>query len=415
MRSDPHPRAAGIDPEAAGARYAEAGGSSLPPGAALVVYRLGAGSCDITVIRSEGGRHVVAAAGGTDAVGGLEFDELLLAYLSGRHRDADPEFWRRVDRPADLTDVELRAASLHEIKRVREYLSSESHARLTLPHTEIELLLTREELQERIAEPVERTVELLTTVLDDAEAAPADVAGVLLTGGASRTPLISAVLRERLGVEPMRLDSPAAGGDPRPVSSAPAGDSNPGDRRVLRRIGLIAAASILAVVVATVLSTRLGNLYPPDTEAVRAEETPTGTDRAESPTPSDPATDEPETGSGGDGAVRGAPSPVVTENRDSEPEAPTPGDDAEPTPENGTAATMPEVTGLSTAEAREALAEAGFSNVAMEGEPRGLFDWTHSDCEVIEQEPAAGARGAPDDHVLITFVYTGGDTDECES
>ncbi|WP_035697492.1 Hsp70 family protein, partial [Glycomyces tenuis] len=169
----------------AAAVYVEARGHEFEPGTALVVYELGASTCEVGVVRRDRDGRTVLAAHATGDIGGDEFDHLVLAYLSGRHRDTDPEFW---DRVMDPSEEVLRPALLEEIGRARERLSEQPSADIALDG--LELQLTQQELESCIDELVEQSCELAARVLAAAGVGAEETAGLLLTGGASRTPLV---------------------------------------------------------------------------------------------------------------------------------------------------------------------------------------------------------------------------------
>jgi beta-lactam-binding protein with PASTA domain len=74
---------------------------------------------------------------------------------------------------------------------------------------------------------------------------------------------------------------------------------------------------------------------------------------------------------------------------------------------------VPDLVGLSTADARTAADEAGFADVEATGDERGVFEF-YDQCEVIEQRPEAGATHPLSDAVEVTYSYSG-DASECES
>ncbi|HEX2143813.1 MAG TPA: hypothetical protein VHG10_04805, partial [Glycomyces sp.] len=121
MHNVPPAAAVRIDPGAAAARLTESTGNSIEPDAVFAVYRLGRTAFSAAVVRRVGNGHVVVAERAA-AIGGAEFDGMLLAYLSGRHPDAGGRLWSRIDDPADH---KLRATLLDEIARAREQLSAQ--------------------------------------------------------------------------------------------------------------------------------------------------------------------------------------------------------------------------------------------------------------------------------------------------
>ncbi|THV28589.1 Hsp70 family protein [Glycomyces paridis] len=401
-----------IDPGAAAAGFAAAGGAELAPGAALAVYRLGRASFHAAVVRRIGDAHLLVAERSL-AVGGAEFDALLLAYLSGRHRDADRRFWDRIVGSGEA-DRRLRATLLSKIATAREQLSERDFTVITVPVADLKLSLTREELESRIRELVEESVDLVEEAMAEAGVAPQTLAGVLVAGGASRTPLALATLRSRLPVDPVVAAVP----DPLLDVQAPAatremplvdeeGPEAP-RRRLVRPLAVLAALLVLVAAVAA-FGSRLG-----DHEAPTAGSGAAVTGPAAGPATSG-AVDSPESpgGSGGAEESSGTPSPEVSEEAPADPTKSEPTTEAAPTTESAPTAAVPELVGLSTAEAHEAVADAGFSGVEQSGEWRSVFDLSHDDCEVIEQDPAPGEVVALAETVAVTFSYSGGE-DECE-
>lgn len=392
-----------IDPAAAAASFT---GTDLEPGAALAVYRLGRTSFRAAVVRRIDDAYLVVAER-SQSIGGDEFDDLLLAYLSGRHRDADRRFWDRLD-GTDEADQRLRRTLLAKIKRAREQLSGQDFTVITLPVADLKLSLTREELESRLRGVVEETVDLTEEALAEAGVAPQALAGLLIVGGAGRTPLASESLRRRFGVEPVH-----AAGDVRavvapvetrelPVQPEPEAPR----RRSARPLAVLVALVVLVGAVAA-FGTRLGDHEPPSGSGAVATapgEHPEPTGTAE-PTETDPG------GSGGEESPS-SPSPE-SEEVPADPTKSEPAGEATTTSSPRTGS-VPDVVGLSTAEAVAAMDEAGFAEVDLEGRRRGFLDFSHDDCEVVEQDPAPGTNLNFTAAVTVTFSHSG-DEEGCEA
>jgi hypothetical protein len=110
-----------IDPAAAAATLTERTGNPLRPDDAFAVYRLGRSGFRAAVVRRVGHAYVIVAERAA-AIGGAEFDGLLLAYLSGRHPDAGVRLWSRVDDPSEPADWKLRALLLERIEIGRAHV-----------------------------------------------------------------------------------------------------------------------------------------------------------------------------------------------------------------------------------------------------------------------------------------------------
>ncbi|GAB3220767.1 hypothetical protein GCM10027447_05520 [Glycomyces halotolerans] len=419
------------EPEAAARYYTEVAGRELEPGTWLVVYSLGAASCNVGIVGRDGDRFTVHAAADTDAVGGRRFDRALLDHLSAKQRATDRGFWNRVDDP---DEVVLRTRVLDLVRRAREQLTDRPAA--TVSECGIELTVTRLELDRVLAELIARTISLVEQTLDAAGVGPREPLALLLIGGASRTPPVAAMLRERLGVEPLLPDMPelaAAEGAALVAAEAPGPAAPPGggsDLRPgsLRPFGLLAAILALLFGIATVVtvqllseapsgiddvggnSTELRELGPLPEATSEAEATVEATESspAESAAPDDAA--EPATPDGAETATTDPPAPesVPSPSGDSTPTASTP--DEEPEESSPTAAAVPDVTGEQLADAERILADAGFINVIEQGYRRTTEGPASEHCEVTEQDPAGGARASHNERITITYSYIGNDT-----
>jgi hypothetical protein len=414
MQNVPPAAVVRIDPGAAAASLTERTGRPLEPDAAFAVYRLGRAAFQAAVVRRVGHSHVIVAER-TAAIGGAEFDGLLLAYLSGRHPDAGVRLWSRVDDPSEPADWKLRALLLEKIAKAREDLSANDFTVFTLKTADVKLPLTREELESRIEELIESTADLMEEALGEAGVAPDAFAGVVMAGGASRTPLVTATLRRRFGVEPVAAAPgavEAVEAPPAETRELPTVDEEPARRGRVRAVAVVAA---LAVVVAAgaAFGSQLGGGDPPEGGAGAAESAPaaTGDREATSVTPS-PSADG--TASGESATPSESPSPDPVEETPAGPtrEETSEEEEARPTTERAPTGTVPNLVGLLTADARKAVDEAGFADLEQTGEQRGVFDFSYDDCEVIEQSPEAGTTRPLAETVKVTFSYAS-DASEC--
>lgn len=417
------------EPEAAARYFAEVQGRELDPGAPLVVYNLGAGSCQIGVVRREGDRYRVESAAGAEDVGGREFDRRLLDYLAGRHRTVDPEFWRRAADPAEAV---LRASLLEEIRLAREHLTDHLSVTVSLPESGRRLRLTREEAEQCLAPAVLQTVALIENALSEARIGAEGIAGLLLVGGASRTPLVASIISFHLGVQPILPEKPElALAEGAALAALAQGDSAgptskfPALAGLRPSSGVLAAILVLFIAITAVVGVALFNGDRPDADPG----TDSVTDIAGRPPHPDSAgeTSADEADTGGAGAEETS-TPPASETQDElggeDSASPAPSAPAGPaTPATGTtgpvdaapterqdtdsAAEVPNVVGESIADAKRILAEAGFTNVVYQGERRTDPDREH--CEATAQSPRSGSRRDYGDRITVSYVYVGSD------
>ncbi|MEO3931142.1 Hsp70 family protein [Micromonosporaceae bacterium B7E4] len=196
------------EPVAAASYFLTIAGRRLPTGAIAMVYDLGAGTFDATVVRRAADGFEVLASGGLDDVGGLDIDAALVTSLGETYRARDGAAWSRLLQPTKAADRRASWMFWDDVRGGKEMLSRTSSVTLHVPFLDKEALLGREQL-DRLAEPIlGRTVSMAARVLAAADVAPAELAGLFLVGGASRMPLVGTLLHRRLGLPPVLFEQP---------------------------------------------------------------------------------------------------------------------------------------------------------------------------------------------------------------
>ncbi|WP_173082990.1 Hsp70 family protein [Phytohabitans rumicis] len=198
------------EPVAAAAYFSTTLGRTVPPEKLLIVYDLGGGTFDTSVLRQRpGGGWEVLASAGLDDVGGLDLDAALVGQLRGSVGGADPDRWRHLVEPGGDEVAQRRSLTFwQDVRAAKEQLSRSSSALVRVPLFETDAIVTREEF-ERAARPyLERTVDLTAATLQRAGGRPDQVAGVFLVGGSSRIPLVGTLLHRRLLVAPTVIEQP---------------------------------------------------------------------------------------------------------------------------------------------------------------------------------------------------------------
>ncbi|MBE1491443.1 Hsp70 family protein [Plantactinospora soyae] len=294
------------EPVAAATYFVAVAGRRVPTGSCLMVYDLGAGTFDASVVRRTGEGFEVLAIRGLDDVGGLDIDAEIVATLGHTYRARDEDTWRRLVEPQDQSDRRASRTLWEDVRAGKELLSRAAHTSVHIPLFDDEAPVGREQL-DRLATPIlARTVAASRAVLDAAGVAPEELAGLFLVGGASRMPLAAALLHKQLGIAPTVVEQPelvvAEGGlHTRAPAAAPAGpdrigvpppvlptpspsppvpaddrhrDAGPGTRfrlRLRRRLTAVAlAATVLAGAGAAVIAEQLSD--PPSNDLIAVPE-----------------------------------------------------------------------------------------------------------------------------------------------
>ena len=171
-------------------------------GKRILVYDLGGGTFDVSVVRIEQGVVEVISSHGNNHLGGDDFDhkivEHVFEHLKLKHGVdvADrPQAMARILRSAEDAKKQL---SDHPYARIaEEYLAEHSGQPVNL-----DLELSREEYEDMIAPFIEETLGAIHIALESAGLTSSQVDEILLVGGATRTPLIRRRLVEVFGSQP---------------------------------------------------------------------------------------------------------------------------------------------------------------------------------------------------------------------
>ena len=193
------------EPEAAAWFYA-------PPadGQVVAVFDLGGGTLDTAVLRASGGGFAIAGPpGGDPDLGGEDFDDALQGWLLGQARSRDEDAWEELTGPG-RRPARDRARLREQVTLTREALSEHHAGEVVIDGYDEEFRVTRDELEELIAEALSRGVQEMRRTVTAASIAPQALTGLYLTGGSSRTPLVAKRLWAALGVQPQLRDDPKA-------------------------------------------------------------------------------------------------------------------------------------------------------------------------------------------------------------
>ncbi|MBB6481933.1 Hsp70 family protein [Spirochaeta isovalerica] len=164
----------------------------------LLVYDLGGGTFDVSLLRKEGNRFIVIASNGESRLGGVDFDNLLYkkvaAYFSAKAG-------------ISVNDDSLLVQHLrNRVEQAKIELSTRESATISLPFistgkgpVHLTYRITRDEFNRMIRPLAERTMNLLDKTLRESRISRNRIDNLVLSGGSSRIPLIRELLQSRFG------------------------------------------------------------------------------------------------------------------------------------------------------------------------------------------------------------------------
>jgi molecular chaperone DnaK len=171
-------------------------------GKRILVYDLGGGTFDVSVVRIEEGVVEVISSHGNNHLGGDDFDQKIVAHVLEHLKISqavdvsnEPHAMARILRAAEAAKKHL---SDHPFARIEEEYLAEADGRPV--HLSMEL--ARDEYEAMIAPYVEETLQAIHTAVRSADLTASQVEEILLVGGATRTPLIRRRLVDVFGREP---------------------------------------------------------------------------------------------------------------------------------------------------------------------------------------------------------------------
>jgi len=168
----------------------------------IVVYDLGGGTFDVSIMEIQDGVFDVLATSGNTFLGGEDFDERIIDWLIEGFK---------AENNVDLRNDRLALQRLKEAaERAKCELSSVMETTISLPFIaadatgpkHINAVLKREKFEELVRDLVESSVEPCQKALWDAKLKESDIDKVILVGGQTRSPIIARTVTEVFGKEP---------------------------------------------------------------------------------------------------------------------------------------------------------------------------------------------------------------------
>jgi molecular chaperone DnaK len=174
----------------------------------ILVYDLGGGTFDVSVLEIGEGVFEVKATSGNTQLGGDDFDQKLIDWLATEFKNdhgvdltKDPMSLQRLKEAAEKAKIELSQVTETEINL--PFITATSEGPLHLQQT-----LTRSEFQKMTEELVLATKNPVLSAVKDAGIAMGDIDHVILVGGSTRMPAVQDLVKEVTGKEPHRGVNP---------------------------------------------------------------------------------------------------------------------------------------------------------------------------------------------------------------
>ncbi len=171
----------------------------------ILVYDLGGGTFDTSVLKVDNGSVTVVATDGHNSLGGSDVDnrlvELVLSRLEARLPEA--EYDALLEDPRSLGQLTI------DVERIKHSLSSSSGRDVVVrtPKDRIAVSVTREDLERACADLFEETSMIIGRVIDTARAkGTSSIDQVVMVGGSSRIPMLADKLAAFVGVTPRLVD-----------------------------------------------------------------------------------------------------------------------------------------------------------------------------------------------------------------
>lgn len=178
----------------------------------VLVYDLGGGTFDVSIIELNMGVVDVLATAGDNFLGGDDFDERLAIllvdeFMEEHRRDlrADHQAWARLLREAEEAKIRLSSEPVTMV--TLEYIAQDERGNALHLRRE----LARQEFVEAIEDLLDRTLVAIDKALDDANLQVTDIDRILLVGGSTRIPAVWEMVAERMAQDPhVEIDPDAA-------------------------------------------------------------------------------------------------------------------------------------------------------------------------------------------------------------
>ena len=174
----------------------------------ILVYDLGGGTFDVSILEIGDGVFEVLATNGNNRLGGDDFDQRLMDYIirqfkseTGIDLSSDRMAMQRLKEGAEKAKIEL--SSMVQTNVNLPFITADS----TGPK-HLDMTITRAKFEELIHDLVEKTRDCMTTAMKDAGLTNANIDKVILVGGSTRVPCVQELVKNVTGKEPFKGINP---------------------------------------------------------------------------------------------------------------------------------------------------------------------------------------------------------------
>ena len=174
----------------------------------IIVYDLGGGTFDVSIIEMGDGVQEVLATAGNNRLGGDDFDKRVMDWMTGEFKK---------ENGIDLSGDKMALQRLKEAaEKAKIELSGMTSTQINLPFItadasgpkHLDMTLTRAKFDELTADLVEKTVGPVKQALSDASLSFNDITKILMVGGSSRMPSVQEAVKKLSGKEPFKGINP---------------------------------------------------------------------------------------------------------------------------------------------------------------------------------------------------------------
>ena len=174
----------------------------------IMVYDLGGGTFDVSILEIDDGVIEVLATAGNNRLGGDDFDQCIMKYLVSEFKKSDG---------IDLSGDKVAMQRLKEAaEKAKIELSGVTSSNINLPYItadatgpkHLDVTLTRAKFNELTGHLVDATMGPVRQAMSDAGLKPSDLAKVLMVGGSSRIPAVVEAVKNFTGSEPFKGINP---------------------------------------------------------------------------------------------------------------------------------------------------------------------------------------------------------------